>query len=230
MPLRPCHVPGWVQSSGVRGAKALLWSTGLVLAPFHVVAARVPSAQELIDEFRDSQLILGDRHAAVTNSLRAVLEGSREASEMESDLQRFVEAVDEHTASFGGLELVMHAPLSDLKAGYIRFLQWRRAEVPRTVREVLLAGSSAERKPAWRTVMEEVLLPVAREEERWLQELAELERVAMAAPVAGAVEARRRTLLERYGKWLVLFSGSTLVVALLLWFLLRKGRPGKIPG
>ena len=78
--------------------------------------------------------------------------------------------------------------------------------------------------------MEEVLLPVAREEERWLQELAELERVAMAAPVAGAVEARRRTLLERYGKWLVLFSGSTLVVALLLWFLLRKGRPGKIPG
>ena len=100
LPLRPCHVPGWVQSSGVRGAKALLWSTGLVLAPFHVVAARVPSAQELIDEFRDSQLILGDRHAAVTNSLRAVLEGSREASEMESDLQRFVEAVDEPLVAF----------------------------------------------------------------------------------------------------------------------------------
>ena len=201
-------------------------SAGLVLGLADPVAARAPGAQELIDEFRDSQVILGEHYTAVMNSLLAALEGRREVSEMESHLQRFVEEADEHMATFDGLNLRRHDLLEDLQAGYVSFLQWRSEEVPRAARAALKAGRSTEGAAARRRAMEQALLLVARGEERWLDELATLERLAVESAVAGPVESGGPGLLERYGKWLILFSGSTLVVALLLWGMLRKQRSG----
>ena len=208
----------------------MVLTTGLFLTFSLTALGRAPSAQDLIDEFRDSQLILGELHSTITAALRREVAGRGDATEMEKALHHFVQTADEHTASFDGLKLGSRPALTDLNEGYIGFLRWRSKEVPRAARDALVTWRSIKGESARRKAMEDELLSAVRREGRWLEELAGLERSAMADAIEGLVGHDASDPPGRHAAWLLLFPGSSVVVALLLWCFLQKRRRGSRAG
>ena len=184
---------------------------------------RAPSARELIDEIKDSRVVLGKRYSEVSLALKAAVEGSDDGSRLEKELQALVQTVDDHLTAFGGMDLDGRSSSEALRQSFVEFLRWQREELPRGMRAALRVARGSD-GPSRAKAVQEALAPVAEGEQNWLRRLDELGAQALneSSRAVSSPVPERKSILYHYGKQMVWLFGSFVVLGLVIWLIARK--------